>query len=271
MRIKYYQSVAKRSVSDLDDGEAPVDPAHVEHLKWRTTKTYARIFVAVPLVLNTIFALTIPFVYGCVCSTPGNVSFFEQHTVLALVYFLGLLVIIVSSKIYVARQIRTVPDPLGVNLETVMASLSASSIIVFGFAFVASDLGGYRLMVDAPWNWAWLIDFAFMFHFFFLGPLPLLLSFRRKAEVNVAPQDKLHELLEDDRGVDSLSKFLATELSLENLLFLVRLRKWHEELPTQDKPTRKQSMVEIYEGFVKLNSEFELNISNKVRYGSFSA
>ena len=264
--IKYYQLFAKKSLNEYtkEGEEERSEPLKVERLRWRTTTTYARLIVLGPLVANTIFALVISLTLGCSC-TDKDVSFFAENTVLALVYFLGLLVFILSSKIYVARKIKDVPDPLGVNIETMLASLSASSIILFGFAFVVADLGEYRLMKDAPWNWAWLIDFAFMFHFFFLGPLPLILSFCRRSH-SIAPVAQFKELMKDKRGVESLSQFLATEMSLENLLFLVRLREWEGEFPKQSKPERKQSCDAIYEEFVKLNSRFELNISAKLRY-----
>lgn len=261
--IKYYQLVAKESLSDIATmAENGPDTEQVERLRWRTTVTYARLIVLGPLMVALLLGFVLAFSQGCNCSGEKG-SFLEQNLEIAIVCLPVMVVFIVSSRAYIAWKIREVPDPLGVNKETLLASLS-SPIVGMGVTLAATDTGGYLSMSDAPWNWAWLIDIGCLLHFFVLGQLPVILSFRRQ-ELTSAAEAQFDKLFTSERGIKSLSQFLATELSLENLLFLVRLREWRLNFASQSKREKEQSCEAIFHDFLKPNSTHELNISGHVR------
>lgn len=216
-----------------------------------------------PLLIASIFACVVLFASGCNCSGEKG-SFVALNLELGLVWFGVMMFFVLGSKAYIARRIRDVPDPLGVNKETLIASVS-SPIGLLGVVLTAADVGGYMKMQEAPWSWTWLIDFAFLFHYLFLCPLPVILSFRRQ-ELHIGAEAQFQKLMKDKRGIEKLSQFLATELSLENLLFLVRLREWRQTYEEQSNAEREKVSEEIFNDFVKPNSQHEVNVSGHARY-----
>lgn len=254
-RIRYdsalVEMVAKETGFDYDFQPALDDP-RLKRLRFRATAFATSLVTIIPLTVDLIGSAAIAIV-ECNCL----LGFVEARVV--AVFLLGAIFIIIVNVIVLA-YIRGRPDPLLLARETEIAWLVSGALAVVAIILIRVDPGQFVGREDSPWSWMILLDWSFFMFFVIIGPLPVAISATPGSKYQ--DDDNLGEFLEkDDAALKCFTRYLATELSVENILFFSEAREWRKEYEGLDYDIRQKQAEHIYQKYFTRSSEFEINIS----------
>lgn len=103
------------------------------------------------------------------------------------------------------------------------------------------------------------MDYAFLLAFLYICPLQIFLA-RHPIYGSEERNEQLKEILATDRGKQIFELFLATDLSVENILFYNAVIQWKSEYREGSEVTRKQAK-RIVTKYMQANSYLEINCS----------
>ena len=201
-------------------------------MKFRTSNEYAAMITAVPLILFTVLSFVAGPATNC---EPCRELPIVTWTPAVLASFLVGALLITGFNFGFLWAVRKDPDPLRLASETKYAWICCVVVGTLGMLLAYVDAGDFLKAEPINFSFYMLIDLSGFMFFCFIVPLQLRLSSRPVRESG----GKLKKLLEDPNGRHYFGLYLATELSLENLMFYMSVKDWTNRYDGLDQESRK--------------------------------
>ena len=212
--------------------EQSIEQQRLQRQRFATSGTYGSMITVVPLLLIAILCFTVGPGTSCYECAELPLKFWGE-SVVAILGASALFVVGFNAVFLFA--IRKDPDPLKLAEETQYVWLVSLLVGTLGLILGYFDAGGFTKMRPIPFTFNMLLDFSGFL--FFVGIVPLQL-YKSSQPVRAHP-GKLSEVLNDANGLHYFGLYLATELSLENLMFWMTVNKWLENYEGRSTIQRK--------------------------------
>ena len=253
-RIKYdlalVELVAEEKEFNHDFSDAMQNP-RIKALRFRATALAMSLVTVIPIVLDLIAG-------GFIAVIECNCLLESEDGRFVVLFLIGAIVMLIVNAAVLA-YIRGRPDPLRLGRETEVAYAVSAALFFPGALLLRLDPGQFTGRDETPWSWLILVDWSFLVFFAAVGPLPVALSGTPIS--NQQDASDLKEVLDDETGFKCFTRYLATELSVENVLFFSEVKAWVGEYESADPAARQQVAQEIYDKYFTRSSEFEINVS----------
>lgn len=178
----------------------------------------------------------------------------------SFIIYIGGFVAFALLVIAIVIVYRNAPDNISLLAETKLALSIGGLFSAIGFLFAFADVGHFEQNVPQNFDWAILVDYGFLLCF--LVTCPLQVYYGHKALT--APKDrgdKLDDILSTARGKQIFELFLATDLSVENMLFYNAVTEWKREFRVGSQLARVMAK-RIATKYLQPGSYLEVNISS---------
>jgi hypothetical protein len=260
-----------------DDRSAAVGAAEREPARQRSSSSSALAARALYALSSGRFAALVTTLYAVTCLLPQLVQLLLPTSAFGgkgcygcdvkgslYVPVLIQLALVCIPSVFLLVKLRGVPDPLRIMRE--LHTLCAIGCLILLVSLVhLKDPGSVAL--SGRFDWRFLNSLLVVAIFTVQCPWQVLQSYRVReaktpqSEKTGVTELKLAQVLASPHGRDLFRKYLATEFSLENLLFLEAVAKYKEEHATGTVETVRQRAVELLNTFILPSAELELNVS----------
>lgn len=206
----------------------------------------------------------------------------ESFGLYSIVIFMSTAVVFFSIAIYLLYAYREAPDTLYIVRETIASLVAAGGLGVLGFLLSYFDAAGFLAEDVVRFDWVslpndshsrqsncllqiLLVDVGFIIAWMFSVPYQVVMSFWGN-HVDKSPSSKLQlkDILKTDRGRKIFELFLATDLSVENMLFYNAVTAWKDKYKPGGEATLREA-ERIVEKYLSKSSYLEINVGLNLR------
>lgn len=252
-QAKVNQALSKlpdASKSHISENEGMNIPRH--HLFLAGSKfTLALHFVGVIIIFGIGTGSALSFCGDI--SGSDNCEFVDVNNAVILAFYLALVFALVLLVIFIKVKLRSYPDPF-LLLSSITRGLLITLVIGLPASVMSSlNLGEPTEQDDIRYSYGIFIHVALFGTFAYLLPYQIYKAFKFSAVATLYVEFTLSRVLKDKTGHDLFKKYLITEFSVENLLFIDAVNAFKAAPDPQVKQTTKEFIYRYYFKTLHLN------------------
>lgn len=142
-----------------------------------------------------------------------------------------------------------------------VAWLVAVVVSVPGLIGYLGDIGGYNRQTDSNFTWLVFVDWAFFIFLLLSVTLPVYKSHSATTEYRITD---FPAFLDSPEGLRFFASYLATEVSLDNLLFYRAVLKWIDNFDESSPEYRHNQASRILNDYLLPYAEHEVFVGYRI-------